>query len=180
MRLCARCGADIEHRDRRSRHCGPLCRDRDYENAAAGTVRCCLWCGDEFAPTKGTHVYCKKDCRDRADVDRNREEYNRRNAERRARERGARTCETFTRDEIFDRDGWICQLCFTPIDWRLVGRVSGAPTIDHVTPLIHGGQHTRVNVQAAHMSCNARKRDHLGVVAVSVPGDESAILMRPI
>lgn len=161
MRTCARCGVSIEHRDRRSRHCSSLCRNRDYEGSVIGTVRACLRCGTVFSPTKNPHVYCSKTCRDRADLDRNRAEYNRRNAERRARERGARTDESFTREEVFDRDGWICQLCIAPIDWQYTGRHPLAPALDHRIPLNCGGLHEWSNVQAAHFSCNARKQDRL-------------------
>ena len=169
-RVCRRCGVDIAHRDVRSSHCSALCRGRDYEGAAVGTVRSCLACGDEFSPTKGTHVYCTRTCRSRSDVERNRAAYNARNASRRARERGAAVGETFTREEIFDRDGWICQLCLAPIDFRLSGRGRFAPALDHVVPLAVGGAHSRSNVQAAHSGCNARKRDRTDVVLLPVPG----------
>lgn len=168
-RICARCGIDISDRDIRSRHCSSLCRDRDYEGAAVGTVRQCLWCSSEFAPSKGTHRYCTAACRSLADVDRNRDAYNRRNAERRARERGARVGESFTRQQIFDRDRYICQLCLTPIDWRLTGRHPLAPSLDHIVPLNKGGSHTWGNVWTAHFSCNASKSDDDTVQVLSVP-----------
>lgn len=169
-RTCARCGVDIAHRDKRSRHCSSLCRNRDYEGAVIGTVRQCLYCGADFAPSKGIHRYCTKRCVSRSDVERNRDAYNRRNAARRARERGARGVEVFTRTEIFDRDGWICQLCLTPIDWNLSGRGRWAPALDHIVPLKWGGKHVRANVWAAHSGCNARKSDRLDVVILPVPG----------
>lgn len=169
-RQCARCGVSIEHRDKRSRHCSTLCRNRDYENAAIGTIRKCAYCGVDFAPSKGTHRFCSKTCGSRSDVERNRSAYNQRNAARRARERGAVVGEIFTREEIFDRDGWICQLCLAPIDWNLSGRSRYAPALDHKVPLKHGGKHMRDNVWAAHSGCNARKSDRLDVLILSVPG----------
>jgi 5-methylcytosine-specific restriction endonuclease McrA len=167
-RTCVRCGVDISRRDRRSRHCSPLCRDRDYEGAAIGTVRRCEHCADEFAPTKGTQRFCSRTCRSRADVVRNRAEYNRRNAERRSRERGAQVGERFIREDVFDRDGYICQLCLTPIDPTLTGRHPGAASIDHIDPLNRGGQHTWENVWTAHFACNATKRDE-AVAVLPVP-----------
>lgn len=168
-RMCVRCGVNIDHRDRRSRHCSTLCRNRDYEGSVIGTIRACLQCESPFSPTKNPHVYCTKRCRDLADVARNREDYNRRNAARRARERMADVGDDFTRIEIFDRDGWICQLCLAPIDWRLSGRGRFAPALDHVIPLNRGGKHARDNVQAAHSGCNARKRDREDIVLLPVP-----------
>lgn len=151
-RSCARCGVDISHRDKRSRHCSPRCRDRDYEGAAVGTIRRCENCSAEFAPTKGTQRFCSKSCRDRADVIRNRSAYNQRNAERRARERGARIGDRFTREDVFDRDGYICQLCLTPIDWDLVGRNPGAASLDHIVPL-NKGRSTRVGKRVDDALC---------------------------
>lgn len=168
-RTCARCGVDIAHRDVRSRHCSPLCRDRDREGSVRGEKRACLWCKSEFVATKNPHVYCTPVCRARADVVRNRGAYNRRNAERRARERNAPQVEKFTREEILDRDGWVCQLCLAPIDWNLTGRGRFAPAVDHIVPLNRGGAHTRENVWAAHSGCNARKQDR-EVGLLPVPG----------
>lgn len=173
-RVCARCGASMENRDPRSRHCSSLCRNRDYEGAVVGTVRQCRFCGCDFAPTKGTHVFCNRSCRARADLNRNREAYNRRNAARRARERGAVVVDAapFTREQVFDRDGWICQLCLAPIDWNLTGRSPLAPALDHVRPLSRGGSHTLDNVQASHFGCNARKSAREDVLMLPVPKRE--------
>lgn len=168
-RACARCGVNIDRRDARSRHCSVLCRNRDYEGSVIGTCRSCEHCGTAFLPSKNPQVYCCKTCRDRADVARNREAYNRRNAERRARERGALIGEPFTRRDVLDRDGWICQLCLAPIDWNLRGRGRWAPAVDHIVPLSKGGAHTFDNLQAAHSGCNARKRDRVDVVVLPVP-----------
>lgn len=169
MRTCARCGVNIDHRDKRSRHCSPRCRDRDYGGSAVGTVRRCAHCSEPFAPTKAVQVYCGKRCRDRAHLIRNRGEYNRRNAERRARVRGSVAGPPFTREQVFDRDGWICQLCLSPIDWRLSGRSPFAPALDHVIPLNAGGEHGFANTQAAHFGCNASKQDRTDVVLLPVP-----------
>ena len=75
--------------------------------------------------------------------------------------------ESFTHDQIFDRDGWICQLCFAPIDWRRFGRDPLAPSLDHVVLLNSGGVHSRDNVWAAHFGCNSRKRDRDDVLFLS-------------
>ena len=57
---------------------------------------------------------------------------------------------------VFERDGWICQLCADPVDpyerrrrWRA--------SLDHIVPLSKGGSHTYDNVQLAHAGCNSRK-----------------------
>lgn len=65
--------------------------------------------------------------------------------------------EPYVRLEIFERDSWICQLCFKPINRRIKGRKSKAPSIDHIIPLALGGDDTPDNVQAAHFGCNSGK-----------------------
>jgi hypothetical protein len=79
---------------------------------------------------------------------------------RRARQRRA-TIEKFLRSEIYERDGWICQLCLKPIDHDLKWPDPGSPSVDHIIPLIKGGDHSRANVQATHLTCNLRKYDKI-------------------
>lgn len=77
-------------------------------------------------------------------------------AVRRAAKHGAPIVEEFTREEIFERDGWACRLCGVactapnPHDLR-------AATVDHVVPLALGGVHSRDNAQTACLSCNSAK-----------------------
>jgi len=61
--------------------------------------------------------------------------------------------------EIFERDGWRCQLCRKALLRDAVVPHPLAPTIDHIVPLACGGSHEPRNVQAAHFMCNSRKRD---------------------
>lgn len=69
--------------------------------------------------------------------------------------------ETFTHLEIFERDEWVCQLCFEPVDPELRKPDPMCATIDHKVPLAHNGSHTRANVQLAHHSCNQKKSDDI-------------------
>ncbi|HJC29572.1 MAG TPA: HNH endonuclease [Candidatus Dietzia intestinigallinarum] len=70
--------------------------------------------------------------------------------------------EPYTRQAIFERDGWICGICAEPIDPRLLGQVRpDAPSIDHIVPLSRGGDDTPANVQAGHFGCNSGKRDRI-------------------
>lgn len=60
---------------------------------------------------------------------------------------------------VFDRDGWLCGLCACPINRALQWPDPGSVSLDHIVPLARGGGHTYLNVQAAHLLCNIRKRD---------------------
>ena len=65
--------------------------------------------------------------------------------------------ESFDESEIFDRDGWICQLCSEPVDPSEGPRSSRSKSLDHIVPLTKGGLHTRENSQLAHLGCNSAK-----------------------
>ena len=89
-----------------------------------------------------------------------------RDARRRLRERPSVEVEAFTRDQIGDRDGWVCGICREHVDRSIPAWMPGtwvqdrrAASIDHVVPLAKGGQHTRENVQIAHLGCNVDKND---------------------
>lgn len=69
--------------------------------------------------------------------------------------------ESFDALEIFERDGWKCQLCGDPVDSSLMWPDPMYPTLDHCTPVSRGGPHTRANCQLAHMVCNARKSNQM-------------------
>lgn len=69
---------------------------------------------------------------------------------RRSRERGATVTELINRVSIYERDGGRCHLC-----GRFVSRKKF--TLDHLVPLVLGGDHTAANVKVAHGVCNSRK-----------------------
>ena len=71
--------------------------------------------------------------------------------------------EVVDRFEVFERDGWVCQLCGEPVDPELKWPDVMSPSLDHIVPFVHGGDHSYENVQLAHLSCNSRKSDRMGV-----------------
>ena len=83
-----------------------------------------------------------------------------RDAAQRARRAGAAVVELIQRDDVFERDGWICYLCGGRVNRDASVFHPDSPTVDHVTPLSRGGQHVMVNVRCAHLRCNSSKGDH--------------------
>lgn len=69
--------------------------------------------------------------------------------------------EDFKDEEIFERDGWVCQLCFELVDKALPWPHLMSKTLDHVMPVVRGGAHTRANTQLAHLTCNVSKKDSM-------------------
>lgn len=65
--------------------------------------------------------------------------------------------EEYEHAEVFERDEWICQLCFSPVDSELKWPDRMSATLDHKIPLTLGGPDIRLNAQLAHYSCNSSK-----------------------
>lgn len=64
------------------------------------------------------------------------------------------TVEPISETKIYERDGWICQLCHKKVDKRLRHPHPMSKSLDHIIPLSRGGTHTKNNVQLAHLRCN--------------------------
>ena len=77
-------------------------------------------------------------------------------ARRRSRKRGNGTGERYSREEIAERDSWICGLCGESIT-RTPSELREMLTVDHIIPLAVGGEDARHNLQAAHFRCNSAK-----------------------
>lgn len=107
----------------------------------------CLLCGDAFLTRATTQRYCSVTCAKRAHKD-----------TREARQRGA-TIERVHRQRVYERDGWVCQLCRRPVKRDAQVPHPLAPTLDHIIPLAAGGAHAYANVQLAHFLCNSTKSD---------------------
>ena len=58
---------------------------------------------------------------------------------------------------VFERDGWVCQICGRKINRRLKYPNPHSGSIDHIVPLSKGGSDAPANVQATHLRCNVGK-----------------------
>lgn len=72
--------------------------------------------------------------------------------------------EKFTHEEIFERDGWICQICYEPVPQDLTNQYDPMyPNLDHIValkanvPLEENPGHVRANVRLTHRICNIQK-----------------------
>lgn len=59
--------------------------------------------------------------------------------------------------EIFERDGWVCQMCFEPVDKTLKFPHPMSATWDHIMPVSKGGAHSPENLRLAHWHENKAK-----------------------
>ena len=82
-----------------------------------------------------------------------------RRIERKAKEKGAKGY-VFNLFDVFQRDGWRCQLCDCSSPKILRGTYHPlAPELDHIKPLSKGGEHTMENTQLLCRTCNMMKSD---------------------
>ena len=117
---------------------------------------------------------CSRSCagRLRGQANRTPEVLATRRASRRARDQrrrdrlAAATVEVVDPRSVFERDDWTCYLCRRPVDPSLSGRHRLGATLDHIVPLVAGGEHSYANVRTAHQRCNSAKGARVaGVVA---------------
>jgi 5-methylcytosine-specific restriction endonuclease McrA len=154
---CEGCGKDFS--GWKARFCSNRCKiTRRFEVV-------CQHCGNSAGAWKADQKFCSIACRTAST--RMSDEHNR--ATRRRHERKANwrrrliySCapEDFDSVEIFERDGYVCQLCKkkTRPDYRWTHPLY--PTLDHIIPISVGGGHTRLNVQCACRACNSAKRNN--------------------
>lgn len=160
--LCVECGMEFEAARDNQVLCSQSCRRRHQirQRCAKKNPKRRAWCrecGRIFLPRfRDKHrIFCSDICAHK---------YNRRKgkATRRARKRGVHY-ESFDPREIFERDGWICQLCGVRTPRRLCGSLAErAPAMDHIVPLALGGEHTKRNGQCLCRRCNQRKSATIG------------------
>jgi 5-methylcytosine-specific restriction endonuclease McrA len=114
----------------------------------------CVICHKNFVSEFGYNT-CSNKCHKVKVADRKRQNKN----TRRARQKKA-FVERVSPKKVFDSNGWICQICFEPVDPDSKD-VNTRATLDHVIPLAKGGKHSYANTQLAHGLCNSTKRDLL-------------------
>jgi len=107
----------------------------------------CKGCGALFAARLGDQEFCSRDCGPMP------LEFS-----KRLRAMATRVSPTLRRQEVFERDNWLCHICGELIDSIAENRLD-RPSLDHVIPIAAGGTHTLDNVRASHLRCNIRKSD---------------------
>lgn len=107
----------------------------------------CKGCGAMFASRLPDQEFCSRECgpmpKDYA---------------KRLRKQAASVSPTLRRQEVFERDNWVCHICGGKIDPDSPDRLD-RPSLDHIVPIAGGGTHTMDNVRAAHLRCNIQKSD---------------------
>lgn len=149
--VCEFCGVGLgSGRRSGTRYCSLRCSERFRFGVQIGHIVACKQCGQDFVATAKTNVLCSSPCR--------RAEKHGNNLRRLSViQRGYRDGETFTRLDVFERDGWMCYLCSEPVEPLLRYPDPWSASVDHVVALSRGGQHTLDNVACTHFRCNLQK-----------------------
>lgn len=163
-RSCEHCGRTFAPNRRDQIYCSnahtyPYCAVAAYQaRKKAGEplrqveqTRTCVECGKQFTAFKSNAKWCSPICRIRT------------NGREASRRRGPVQpgWKPYSDREIFERDGWICQICNRPVDPDLPRTHAEGATIDHVIPLALGGSDEPDNVVTAHLRCNLEKSNRV-------------------
>ena len=131
--------------------------------------RCCIVCDKNYITLNSTEHSincCSKECSKKREVINKRKSKRERNrrlgqGRDRAKRLGA-LVQNIERIKIFERDKFKCWICGNKTDKNKIGLCEDdSPTLDHVQPLVHGGNHTATNLKTACFKCNAL-RQHKG------------------
>jgi hypothetical protein len=111
----------------------------------------CAWCGDSFMACVYGNSIVPRFCADRCS--------HRYHESKRGR--SGLWISPITRRAIYERDGWMCQLCDRPVDKTLHYSDHWAPSLDHIVPrstqLVP--DHSESNLRLAHRHCNSLRGD---------------------
>lgn len=69
--------------------------------------------------------------------------------------RGSWSIPDTLRQQLYERDGWLCQICEIPIDPNLPYTSQWSASLDHIVPRVRDGAHTAENLRSAHRWCNS-------------------------
>lgn len=169
-KVCSVCGKEFIDYGKGKVYCSSKCRrekarkeleEQAKEKHADKKIKC-KECGKTFIKKYGDkrRKYCSNECQEKAyrKTPGYKAAKRRRRYKRRMRKNNG-IVEKFSREEIFKRDNWTCQICGEPVDPSLEYPDLMSASIDHIVPLSKGGNHTKRNVQLAHFICNSRKSD---------------------
>lgn len=160
-RRCSRCRQEVPldgfSNDKQSwcRECAAqVARDNYIPIVIPLPLVFCVECGTKYSPARRTNITCSTKCSEQR-----RTRFNRQGEMMRRAKLTASYIEHVESSIVFERDAWICQLCHEAIDPSLKWPDRLSATVDHITPLNRGGDHSYSNCQAAHFACNAGKSD---------------------
>lgn len=156
LRKCRECKKEYAPKLRtKSYFCSRDCKDESKKKeekekrVASKSERICIGCEKIISQTaRADKKWCSEECALKV-------RSHTMNTQRRIRT--SEKIQDFKRSEIYERDGWICQLCRKAVNPNLTFPNPSCASLDHVIPLSRGGSHKTTNVQLAHLRCNTSR-----------------------
>lgn len=155
--VCIYCDQPYEPKQLKSKasYCSRRCKDKAKNEAwkvdlwASRPIdRHCLHCGNQLSQSMRSDAkFCSRVCNNKAHA-----------LQRKLRARtGQEDKPGYIRAEICKRDNWECQLCGEPVDPELTHPHPMSPSLDHITPVAHGGNNDPSNLRLTHLICNLQR-----------------------
>lgn len=173
---CSECGKTVQVTRTSAPPERRRCRECQQARPRTGQLpaRTCELCRESYVPRYPPKAgrqqrFCSKSCK-RAWENGARPPYSKRIVTGMARktelrririQRRRETWDGVTDAEIFERDRWRCGICGQRIGKSLKYPHPRSKSVDHVVPLVAGGDDTAANKRASHLDCN-RRRGHRG------------------
>lgn len=167
-----RCDQDGCNKPRRAKglcvtHYNEASYSTEQRREQRAQLRTCEHCGETYPAQRAGQRFCSLLCRSGGEFKRTYSDAQRRAFRENARRRRAalRTVEVeaFDEREIYERDGWRCQICRMRVPQDKQWPHPQSPTLDHIVPLTEDGtSHTRRNVRLAHLVCNSSRSNRGG------------------
>jgi hypothetical protein len=156
VRNCRECNREYAPKQRtESFFCSRVCKDKNrrekdkVKRLAAKNERLCVGCNETIPKSaRVDKKWCSDECASKV-------RGHTMNTQRRIRT--TEVIHNFKRIDIYERDGWICQLCKKAVNPMLSFPSPACASLDHVIPLSRGGSHQATNVQLAHLRCNTSR-----------------------
>jgi hypothetical protein len=159
LRACGYCAKKYLAKPISREFCSRICTVEGYKQRSREThvwaigYADCKQCHHLFVTYWRRTIYCSHVCSKKA-------ENNTKLPYKQLRRMRYRTQirERFRKQEIWERDGYVCQMCHKKTRHDYHVRHNLYPSIDHIIPLALGGYHERRNVRTVHRGCNSRKQ----------------------
>lgn len=156
FRKCKECKKEYAPKQRtESFFCSRDCKDKNRKKEekkkriAFKSARSCIGCNKVIpSSARVDKKWCSEECALRV-------RSHTMNTQRRIRT--SEEIQDFKRSDIYERDGWKCQLCGKAVNPKLSFPNPACASLDHVIPLSRGGSHKTTNVQLAHLRCNTAR-----------------------
>lgn len=152
-----------------------ICFEAGWDDLAVDPV--CVMCGVSFPPgvrrslwDVGAVRVCSRDCRAAFLLRIRRSRPKRPSVRADGTSRPSFGISVSARLAIYVRDGWVCQLCWAPVDRAVHWPDPASPSLDHIEcqSWVLVPDHSPANLRLAHLGCNvARGNESRRMAAVA-------------